>query len=142
MTKKPLTLEDHYKPSHDEPFMNDKQKTYFKAKLIEWKEKLIDDQQKENIYTVQEASAHEPDLIDVAWNEENKRIEIRARERDKKLIKKIDTALRKIEENIYGYCEITGEPINLERLIARPIASLSIEEQEKRERQEKLSREH
>jgi len=131
---------DGYKPAPDEPFMNDRQLAYFKAKLLGWKEAIL----KESAGTLQQLqidSLREPDLTDRASSETDWSIELRTRDRQRKLISKIDAALRRIEEGEYGYCEVTGEPISLGRLEARPIATMTVEAQERHERHEKVSRE-
>jgi DnaK suppressor protein len=129
-----------YRPSPDEPFMNDRQLAYFKAKLLLWKESIL----KESAGTLQQLqvdSLREPDLTDRASSETDWSIELRTRDRQRKLISKIDSALRRIEEGEYGFCEVTGEPISLGRLEARPIATMTVEAQERHERNEKVSRE-
>lgn len=134
----PADLAD-YRPSEKEAFMNDQQKEYFRRKLIEWKSDIL----KESKYTLeqlQEESLHLPDLADRASSETDKAIELRTRDRQRKLIAKIDAALRRIETGDYGYCEETGEPIGIRRLEARPIATLSLEAQERHERAEKVHR--
>jgi DnaK suppressor protein len=131
---------DDYRPSADEPFMNDRQITYFKNKLLDWKESIL----RESAGTLQQLqvdSLREPDLTDRASSETDWSIELRTRDRQRKLISKIDSALRRIEEGEYGYCEVTGEPISLGRLEARPIATMTVEAQERHERHEKISRE-
>ena len=131
---------DGYQPSPDEPFMNDRQLAYFKSKLLDWKETIL----KESAGTLQQLqvdSLREPDLTDRASSETDWSIELRTRDRQRKLISKIDAALRRIEEGEYGYCEVTGEPISLGRLEARPIATMTVEAQERHERNEKVSRE-
>ncbi|KRB85692.1 RNA polymerase-binding protein DksA [Sphingomonas sp. Root710] len=136
----PATDLDGYRPSPDEPFMNDRQLAYFKAKLLGWKEAIL----KESAGTLQQLqidSLREPDLTDRASSETDWSIELRTRDRQRKLISKIDAALRRIEEGEYGYCEVTGEPISLGRLEARPIATMTVEAQERHERNEKVSRE-
>ena len=129
-----------YRPSPEEPFMNEQQLAYFKAKLLGWKESIL----KESAGTLQQLqvdSLREPDLTDRASSETDWSIELRTRDRQRKLISKIDAALRRIEEGEYGYCEVTGEPISLGRLEARPIATMTVEAQERHERNEKVSRE-
>ena len=129
-----------YRPSPDEPFMNERQLAYFKVKLLNWKESIL----KESAGTLQQLqvdSLREPDLTDRASSETDWSIELRTRDRQRKLISKIDAALRRIEEGEYGYCEVTGEPISLGRLEARPIATMTVEAQERHERNEKVSRE-
>lgn len=130
---------EEYRPSEDEPFMNDRQKEYFKRKLLEWKQEIL----RESKYTLeqlQEDNHNLPDLTDRASSETEKALELRTRDRQRKLISKIDAALRRIETGEYGYCEETGEPIGLRRLEARPIATLSLEAQERHERSEKVHR--
>ena len=130
---------EEYTPSDDEQFMNDRQKEYFRRKLQQWKEDILKDSQ-ETISNLQEDENHHPDIADRASSETEKALELRTRDRQRKLISKIDSALRKIETGEYGYCEDTGEPINLRRLDARPIATLSLEAQERHEREEKVYR--
>lgn len=128
-----------YKPTQKEPFMNERQQQYFRQKLLAWKEDIL----KESRMTLQElqdASAPLPDLADRASTETDRSVELRARDRQRKLIAKIDAALKRLDEGTYGYCEETGEPISLKRLEARPIATLSIEAQERHERREKVYR--
>lgn len=131
-------LED-YRPSEDEPFMNDRQKEYFRRKLLEWKSEILRES-KGTIDQLQEDDHHLPDLTDRASSETEKALELRTRDRQRKLIAKIDAALRRIETGEYGYCEETGEPIGIRRLEARPIATLSLEAQERHERMEKVHR--
>jgi DnaK suppressor protein len=138
--KKPekIDLKD-YRPSEDEEFMNDRQKEYFRRKLMDWKNDIL----RESKYTLeqlQEESLHLPDLADRASSETDKAIELRTRDRQRKLISKIDSALRRIETGEYGFCEETGEPIGIRRLEARPIATLSLDAQERHERAEKVHR--
>jgi DnaK suppressor protein len=119
--------------------MNERQLQYFKAKLLDWKESIL----RESAGTLQQLqvdSLREPDLTDRASSETDWSIELRTRDRQRKLISKIDAALRRIEEGEYGYCEVTGEPISLGRLEARPIATMTVEAQERHERNEKVSR--
>lgn len=134
-----IVLPPDYRPSPEEPFMNDRQLVYFRAKLIAWKES-IHKESKETLQTLQAESLREPDVTDRASNETDWSIELRTRDRQRKLISKIDAALRRIDEGEYGYCEVTGEPISLGRLEARPIATMTLEAQEHHERQEKVSR--
>lgn len=129
----------NYRPSDDEPFMNERQKTYFRAKLISWKSDILREA-RETLENLQEENASHPDMADRASSEADRALELRARDRQRKLIVKIDAALQRIEEGSYGYCEETGEPINLRRLDARPIATLSVEAQERHERREKVYR--
>ena len=128
-----------YRPSDDEPFMNDTQKAYFKSKLETWKTDILRES-KSTIEVLQGESDKMPDAADRASSETDRSIELRARDRQRKLITKIDAALQRIENGTYGYCEETGEPISLQRLDARPIATLSIEAQERHERREKVYR--
>ena len=130
---------DDYRPSDDEPFMNDRQREYFKRKLLDWRAEILRDS-KETLNGLQEDSLHLPDIADRASSETDKALELRTRDRQRKLISKIDSALRRIDIGEYGYCEETGEPISLRRLDARPIATLSLEAQERHERQEKVHR--
>jgi DnaK suppressor protein len=134
-----VTLEHGYRPSDDEPFMNDRQREYFRRKLIAWKDEIIRDAELTLTAMQSDTDAH-PDLVDRASSEGDRAIELRARDRQRKLIAKIDAALARIEDGSYGYCEETGEPITLARLDARPIATLSIEAQERHERREKIYR--
>lgn len=133
-----IDLKD-YRPSEKEEFMNERQKEYFRRKLMDWRNDIL----KESKYTLeqlQEESLHLPDLADRASSETDKAIELRTRDRQRKLISKIDSALRRIETGEYGFCEETGEPIGIRRLEARPIATLSLEAQERHERAEKVHR--
>ena len=127
-----------YKPSAKEPFMNAKQKQYFKQKLLDWKESLLKGSN-ETITNLKEDKEVSGDFADIASAESAKSIQLRTRDRERKLINKIDEALKRIENNTYGFCEITGKPINLKRLEARPIATLSIEAQQMHENQEQLN---
>ena len=131
-------IED-YRPTEDEPFMNDRQRDYFRRKLLEWKNDILRES-KGTIDQLQEDDHHLPDLTDRASSESEKALELRTRDRQRKLISKIDAALRRIETGEYGYCEETGEPIGIRRLEARPIATLSLEAQERHERMEKVHR--
>ncbi len=128
-----------YRPNEKEPFMNERQRDYFRAKLIAWKEDILRES-KETLANLQEENQNHPDLADRASSETDRAIELRARDRQRKLIAKIDAALKRIEDRTYGYCEDTGEPISLRRLDARPIATLSIEAQERHERRERVYR--
>ena len=128
-----------YVPTEDEPFMNERQKAYFKAKLVAWKNDILREA-RETLEILQQENANHPDLADRASSETDRAIELRARDRQRKLIAKIDSALQRIDDGTYGYCEETGEPIALKRLDARPIATLSIEAQERHERREKVYR--
>ncbi len=128
-----------YRPSAEEPFMNDRQREYFRRKLNTWKEEIVRDAEV-TLTAMQADSDQHPDIVDRASSEGDRAIELRARDRQRKLIAKIDAALTRIEEGTYGYCEETGEPISLARLDARPIATLSIEAQERHEKREKIYR--
>jgi DnaK suppressor protein len=128
-----------YRPNDDEPFMNPRQIAYFKSKLIDWKESILRESA-ETLTTLQNESLREPDVTDRASSETDWSLELRTRDRQRKLVSKIEAALRRIEEGEYGYCEVTGDPISLGRLEARPIATMTVEAQERHERQEKISR--
>jgi DnaK suppressor protein len=132
-------LKPSYLPGPDEPFMNARQLAYFKSKLLNWKDSILRESQ-DTLTTLQNEPMREPDVTDRASSETDWSIELRTRDRQRKLITKIDEALRRIEEGEYGYCEVTGEPISLGRLEARPIATMTVEAQERHERQEKISR--
>ncbi len=138
MTPK-IELEDDYRPSEDEPFMNERQREYFRRKLLKWKEEILKEM-RETLENLQENNEPLTDIADRASTETDRAIELRTRDRQRKLIAKIDAALKRIETGEYGYCEETGEPISLKRLEARPIATLSIEAQERHERMEKVYR--
>jgi DnaK suppressor protein len=130
---------DSYVPHADEDFMNDRQREFFRRKLLEWKESLLNDS-KDTISHLQTETASLPDVADRASAETDKSIELRARDRQRKLISKIDSALRRLDDGSYGYCDETGEPISLGRLMARPVATLSLEAQERHERAERIHR--
>ena len=132
-------VDEAYKPSEDEPFMSERQKDYFRRKLLLWKEDILRES-RETLAALANESENHPDLADRASSETDRAIELRARDRQRKLISKIDSALSRIEDGTYGYCEETGEPISLKRLDARPIATLSIEAQERHERRERVYR--
>ena len=131
--------QDEYRPSADEPFMNERQLEYFRKKLLDWKADILA-QSRATIGTMKDATLHAPDAVDRASSETDHALELRTRDRQRKLISKIDAALRRIDEGEYGYCAETGEPIALERLEARPTATLSLEAQERHERREKVHR--
>ena len=137
--KAEIFLPDDYRPAEDEPFMNDRQLEYFRRKLLTWKQELLE-QSAETIDNLHESARNVPDLADRASEETDRALELRTRDRQRKLINKIDAALRRIEDGEYGYCEMTGEPISLKRLDARPIATMTLEAQEKHERREKVHR--
>jgi DnaK suppressor protein len=132
-------IDTGYHPTEDEPFMNERQREYFRRKLIQWKQEIIRESH-ETLTTLQNENENHPDIADRASSETDRAIELRARDRQRKLISKIDAALQRIEEGSYGYCEETGEPISLKRLEARPIATLSLEAQERHERNERVHR--
>src|SRR6188474_983449 len=134
-----LAKTKNYRPPHKEPFMNERQREYFRAKLLAWREDILKEA-KETLQHLQEENQNHPDIADRASSETDRAIELRARDRQRKLIAKIDEALTRIDDGTYGYCEETGEPIALKRLEARPIATLSIEAQERHERRERVYR--
>lgn len=139
-TMKPETfLPDDYRPAEDEPFMNERQTEYFRRKLYAWKDELLADS-RDTIETLQEGTRNIPDVNDRASEETDRALELRTRDRQRKLVAKIDAALRRIDEGEYGYCDVTGDPISLKRLDARPIATMSLEAQERHERREKVHR--
>ncbi len=131
-----VILPPDYKPSADEEYMNEMQLEYFRQKLLEWKKSLIG-QSKDTLEDLRQGGLNQPDEIDRASLESDKALELRTRDRARKLISKIDEALKRIEDGVYGYCEETGDPIGIERLEVRPVATLSIEAQERHERMEK-----
>jgi DnaK suppressor protein len=128
-----------YRPSDDEPFMNPRQREYFRAKLNAWKDDILRES-RETLENLQEESQNHPDMADRASSESDRSLELRTRDRQRKLISKIDAALKRIDDGTYGYCEETGDPIGIARLDARPIATLSLEAQEMHERREKVYR--
>ncbi|MEM7490934.1 MAG: RNA polymerase-binding protein DksA [Pseudomonadota bacterium] len=132
-------LPNDYRPAEDEPFMSERQTEYFRRKLLAWKTDLLDETQS-TIEGLQGTARNIPDIADRASEETDRALELRTRDRQRKLISKIDAALRRIEEGEYGYCEVTGDPISLKRLDARPIATMSLEAQERHERREKVHR--
>ena len=134
-----VTLDNDYRPSEDEPFMNERQRQYFRKKLLAWKDEILREA-RETIANLQNDSENHPDIADRASSETDRSIELRSRDRQRKLIAKIDAALARLDDGTYGYCEETGEPISIKRLDARPIATLSIEAQERRERNERVHR--
>ncbi len=137
--KAEIFLPDDYRPAEDEPFMNERQVEYFRRKLLTWKNDLLAET-RDTIEGLQDSTRNIPDIADRASEETDRAIELRTRDRQRKLVAKIDAALRRIEEGEYGYCEVTGEPISLKRLDARPIATMSLEAQERHERREKVHR--
>ncbi len=128
-----------YRPTDKEPFMNDRQRDYFRQKLLAWREDILREA-KETLQHLQDENQNHPDFADRASSETDRAIELRARDRQRKLIAKIDEALARIEDGTYGFCEETGEPISIKRLEARPIATMSIEAQERHERRERVYR--
>ncbi|WP_374375598.1 RNA polymerase-binding protein DksA [Tabrizicola sp.] len=137
--KAEVFLPDDYRPAEDEPFMNDRQLEYFRRKLLVWKQELLD-QSAETIDSLQDSARNVPDIADRASEETDRALELRTRDRQRKLVAKIDAALRRIDNGEFGYCEVSGEPISLKRLDARPIATMTLEAQEKHERREKVHR--
>jgi DnaK suppressor protein len=135
----PVEVPSNYTPAEDEPFMNERQRAYFRKKLLAWKNDILREA-RETLDDMQLENSNHPDLADRASSETDRAIELRARDRQRKLINKIDLALQRINEGTYGYCEETGEPIGVKRLDARPIATLSLEAQERHERREKVYR--
>ena len=130
---------EDYRPGEGEPYMKDRQLEYFRRKLVTWKNELRSDS-KETIEGLQDNTRNIPDIADRASEETDRALELRTRDRQRKLVSKIDAALRRIDEVEYGYCEMTGEPISLKRLDARPIATMTLEAQERHERSEKVHR--
>jgi len=134
-----LVEKSGYRPSEDEPFMNERQLEYFKNKLLAWKEEILRES-RETVTHLQKETENHADLADRASSETDRALELRTRDRQRKLISKIDQALRRVEDGSYGYCEETGEPIGLARLDARPTATMSVEAQERHERRERVHR--
>jgi DnaK suppressor protein len=139
LAKAKRAISGEYTPSENEDYMNEAQLDYYRRLLLEWKKSILDAAQ-DTLQSLQDGPIREPDLNDRASSETDWGIELRTRDRQRKLIAKIDSALRRIEEGEYGYCEVTGEPIGLGRLSARPIATMTVEAQEAHERREKISR--
>ncbi len=137
--KAEIFLPDDYRPVEDEPFMNERQIEYFRRKLMKWKEELVSDS-KDTIETLQETTRNIPDVADRASEETDRALELRTQDRQRKLVAKIEAALRRIDEGEFGYCEVTGDPISLKRLDARPIATMTLEAQEQHERKERVHR--
>ena len=131
--------EAEYRPSEDEPFMNPRQREYFRRKLENWRDEILRES-RGTLENLQEESQNHPDMADRASSESDRALELRTRDRQRKLISKIDAALKRIEDGTYGYCEETGDPITIARLDARPVATLSLEAQEMHERREKVYR--
>lgn len=134
-----VQLKPSYRPTENEQFMNPRMREYFRRKLLAWKDDILKESA-ETLKHLQEDTTPEPDIADRATTETDRALELRTRDRQRKLIAKIDAALKRIEDNTYGYCEETGEPISIKRLEARPIATLSIEAQERHERRERTHR--
>jgi DnaK suppressor protein len=134
-----VDLDEDYRPTDDEPFMNPRQLEYFRRKLLAWKEQILEES-RSTIQNLQAETVALPDLADRASSETERGVELRTRDRQRKLISKIDAALKRIEDGEYGYCEETGEPIGIGRLEARPVATLSVEAQERHERRERVHR--
>ena len=134
-----IDLRAGYRPSDDEPFMGDRQVEYFRMKLLSWKDQILRES-RGTVCHLQTETENHADLADRASSETDRSLELRTRDRQRKLISKIDSALRRIDDGSYGYCEETGEPISLARLDARPIATLSLEAQERHERRERVHR--
>ncbi|MGO4914966.1 RNA polymerase-binding protein DksA [Pseudogemmobacter sp. W21_MBD1_M6] len=132
-------LPEDYRPAEDEPFMNERQLAYFRRKLLNWKSDLMDDS-RDTIEGLQDGTRNIPDVTDRASEETDRALELRTRDRQRKLVSKIEAAIRRIDDGEFGYCEETGEPISLKRLDARPIATMSLEAQERHERREKVHR--
>ena len=137
--KQEMFLPEDYRPAEDEPFMNDRQLEYFRRKLLNWKQDLLAES-RDTIEGLQDNTRNIPDVADRASEETDRALELRTRDRQRKLVSKIDAAIRRIDEGEYGYCEVTGEPISLKRLDARPNATMSLEAQERHERREKVHR--
>ena len=137
--KAEVFLPEDYQPAEDEPFMNDRQIEYFRRKLNAWKQELLAES-RDTIEGLQDNTRNIPDIADRASEETDRALELRTRDRQRKLVAKIDSALRRIDEGEYGYCEVTGDPISLKRLDARPIATMTLEAQERHERREKVHR--
>ena len=137
--KAEVFLSDDYRPAEDEPFMNDRQLEYFRRKLLNWKAELLEES-RDTVAGMKDSTRNIPDIADRASEETDRALELRTRDRQRKLVSKIDAALRRIDNGEYGYCDITGDPISLKRLDARPIATMSLEAQERHERREKVHR--
>jgi DnaK suppressor protein len=134
-----IELPADYRPNDKEPFMNERQRLYFRHKLEQWKQEILREG-RETLVTLHDDTAQHADITDRATSETDRAIELRARDRQRKLVSKIDAALERLDDGSYGYCEDTGEPIGLKRLDARPIATLSVEAQERHERRERVHR--
>ena len=141
LAKAKAAVDDNYVPSDDEEYMSERQLDFFRVLLLDWK-KSIHDAAGQTLQSLQDGPIREPDLNDRASSETDWCIELRTRDRQRKLISKIDSALRRIDAGEYGYCEKTGDPIGLRRLIARPVATMTVEAQTAHERREKISRDN
>ena len=139
LAKAKRALDRDYAPSDDDEYMSQQQLNYFRVLLLEWKKSILSAAEN-TLQSLQDGPIREPDLNDRASSETDWGIELRTRDRQRKLIAKIDSALRRIDEGEYGWCEVTGEPIVINRLIARPIATMTVEAQQAHERREKVSR--
>lgn len=139
LEKAKKSIGPEYVPSDDEPYMSERQATYFRMLLLEWKRSILN-ASSATLQSLQDGPIREPDLNDRASSETDWGIELRTRDRQRKLIAKIDSALRRLDAGEYGYCEVTGDPIGIRRLIARPVATMTVEAQEAHERREKISR--
>lgn len=137
--KPEVFLPEDYRPAEDEPFMNERQLEYFRRKLLNWKAEILTGS-RETLEGLQDSARNVPDIADRASEETDRALELRTRDRQRKLVSKIDAALRRIESGDYGFCEVTGEPISLKRLDARPIATMTLEAQERHERRERVHR--
>ncbi len=137
--KAEIKFDIEYAPTEDENFMNPRQQDYFRRKLLTWKQSILTEN-RGTIEHMQEGTRNIPDVADRASEETDRALELRTRDRQRKVVAKIDAALRRLEAGTYGYCEETGEPISLKRLDARPIATLSLEAQERHERKERVHR--
>ncbi|MCJ8333086.1 MAG: RNA polymerase-binding protein DksA [Epibacterium sp.] len=137
--KQEVFLPDDYRPAEDEPFMNERQLEYFRRKLLNWKTELLAES-RDTIEGLQDNTRNIPDVADRASEETDRALELRTRDRQRKLVSKIDAAIRRIDEGEYGYCEVTGDQISVKRLDARPIATMSLEAQERHERRERVHR--
>ena len=137
--KPEVFLPEDYRPAEHEPFMNDRQLEYFRRKLLQWKEEILNGS-RETLEGLANSSRNIPDIADRASEETDRALELRTRDRQRKLVAKIEAALRRIDSGDFGYCEVSGEPISLKRLDARPIATMTLEAQERHERQERVHR--
>ncbi len=137
--KAEIFLPDDYQPVEDEPFMNERQREYFRRKLMDWREDLLAGS-RDTIEALQDGTRAIPDVADRASEETDRALELRTRDRQRKLVSKIDQAMRRLEEGEFGYCQMTGDPISLKRLDARPIATMTLEAQERHERRERVHR--